>query len=68
VDKRLGQRVLERAVEKFGEAQLAKLLDISETTLRLYLGGKKNPPEAFLLHVVDLVIDAGGDGPASRQP
>lgn len=66
MNKKLGQRVLERAVELFGEAQLAKLLEISERALRHYLNGEQHIPEPLLLRAVDLVMDNGGDGPPPR--
>lgn len=61
MDKNLGQRVLERAVEKFGEERVAMRLELSPSVLRLYLHGEKHFPEALLLRVVDLVLDGGDD-------
>lgn len=57
MQKNLGQRVLERAVEKFGEAGVASRLQISESVLRRHLSGQAHVPEALLLRAVDLVLD-----------
>ena len=61
----LGQRVLQRAVEKFGEAHAAVRLQISEGALRQYLSGRARVPEALLLRAVDLVLDGDADGSPS---
>ncbi len=53
MQKNLGQRVLERAVEKFGEAGAAS----RENELRRQLSGQAHVPEALLLRAVDLVLD-----------
>jgi hypothetical protein len=62
VQKNLGQKVLQRAVEKYGEAEAAARLQVSESVLRQHLNGEKHVPEALLLRAVDLVVD-GEPGP-----
>ena len=59
---KLGQRVLQRAVETFGEADAAARLQISEGVLRRYLSGQAQVPEALLLRAVDLVLDGDAGG------
>lgn len=66
VGKNLGQRVLERAVEKFGQAEAAARLQISESVLRRHLSGQAHVPEALLLRAVDLVLDGDGSGGGSK--
>ena len=63
MQKNLGQRVLERAVEKFGEAEVAARLEISESELRRQLSGQAHVPEALLLRAVDLVLDGEAGSP-----
>jgi len=59
--KSLGQRVLERAVQKLGASQLASRLRISEFALNAMITGLATVPDAILLRAVDVVMDEEPD-------
>lgn len=53
----VGQRVLARAVQKFGVAETASRLQISAPLLSRLIDGQKPVPDFVLLRAVDLVLD-----------
>ena len=57
----VGQRVLERALQQYGEPELARRLGISRTILSAMLCGLKPVSDSILLKAMDLVMGEVGD-------
>jgi hypothetical protein len=68
VPKTVGQRVLDRAVEKLGERKLVVRLQISHSMLRAYLRGQYPVPDVILLRAVDVVMDNGNTQTVASPP
>jgi hypothetical protein len=53
-----GKRILERAVEHLGGAEVvADRLKISLSRLRLYASGEREVPDRIVLRTIDLLMD-----------
>ena len=53
----VGQRVMQRAVARFGEDDVIARLKISRTSLHEYLNGHRKVSDQLLLLAIDLALD-----------
>lgn len=54
----VGQRVMQRAVARFGEDEVIARLKISKVALRAYVNGNRTVGDRLLLLAIDLALES----------
>lgn len=63
----VGQRVMQRAVARLGEAEVLAQLKISKTSLQAYLSGYSPVKDELLLRAIDLALGEKEADPESSK-